>query len=113
MDKHDIFTKLMAAADNCNSQAGIQQIRAAPVNYLLLSLAHFWLPTVHDVLHADWHEAWHLPHPPFLAVALKSALLIVLICFITNPPFIIYTNIKIISYLKKITTFYLKTTNII
>ena len=74
-------------------------VQAAPANYLLFSLAHFWLPTVHDVLHADWHEAWHLPHPPFLAVALKSALLIVLICFITNPPFIIYTNIKIISYL--------------
>lgn len=95
-------------------QAGftICLVQAAPANYLLFSLAHFWLPTVHDVLHADWHEAWHLPHPPFLAVALKSALLIVLICFITNPPFIIYTNIKIISYLKKITTFSLKTTNI-
>ena len=65
-------------------------VQAAPANYLLFSLAHFWLPTVHDVLQADWHEAWHLPHPPF----------------------IIYTNIKIISYLKKITTFSLKTTNI-
>ena len=35
-----------------------------------------------DVLHADWHEAWHLPQPPFLADSLRLALLIVLMCFI-------------------------------
>jgi hypothetical protein len=23
-----------------------------------------WLPTVHDVLHADWQDVWHLPQPP-------------------------------------------------
>ena len=51
-------------------------------NYLFSSFAHFWLPTVQDVLHADWHDAWHFPQPPFFAVALKFALLIVLICFI-------------------------------
>jgi len=30
-----------------------------------LFFAHFWFPTVHDVLHADWHDAWQFPHPPF------------------------------------------------
>lgn len=82
----------MAATDICNSHY-IPAITNLSINaaknicktcfyYLLSSFAHFWFPTVHDVLQADWHEAWHLPHPPFFAVALRLALLIVLICFI-------------------------------
>ena len=31
-------------------------------NYLLLS--QVWLPTVQDVLQADWQDVWHSPHPP-------------------------------------------------
>ena len=36
-----------------------------------------WLPTVQDVLHADWQEVWHSPQPPVLAVACKDSVLIV------------------------------------
>lgn len=48
-------------------------------------LSQDWFPTVHDVLHADWHDAWHSPQPPFLTF--KVAFLFnVLICFIIIPP---------------------------
>jgi len=40
--------------------------------------SHDWFATVTDVLQADWHDAWHLPHPPVLAVDLSVAALIVL-----------------------------------
>ena len=54
-------------------------------NYLSSSsLAHFWFPTVQDVLHADWQDAWHLPQPPFFADSLKFALFNVWICFMIS-----------------------------
>jgi hypothetical protein len=46
------------------------------------------LPTVQEVLQADWQEAWHCPQPPVLIES--EGLLIVLICFVlainNNPP---------------------------
>ena len=48
----------------------------------LSCFSHFWLATVQDVLHALWHEAWHLPQPPDAAVFLRLAALMVLTCFI-------------------------------
>ena len=50
--------------------------------------------TVQDVLHADWHDVWHSPHPPCFIVSFNTRLLIVLICFTTIPP----SYIQIISY---------------
>jgi len=49
---------------------------------------------VQDVLHADWHDVWHSPHPPCFIVSFNTRLLIVLICFTTIPP----SYIQIISY---------------
>jgi len=31
-----------------------------------------WLPTVHEVLQADWHEVWHSPQPPIHESALQG-----------------------------------------
>jgi hypothetical protein len=47
---------------------------------------HFWLATVHEVLQADWHEAWHSPQPTDPACCLGAGFFIVLICFIHEPP---------------------------
>jgi hypothetical protein len=40
-----------------------------------------WLPTVQEVLQADWQEAGHSPQPPVFNVLLSIALLTVLMCF--------------------------------
>ena len=44
-------------------------------------LSQTWLPTVQDVLHADWQDAWHSPQPPVLSVFCIVGLLTVLMCF--------------------------------
>lgn len=49
--------------------------------------SHTWLPTVQEVLHADWQEAGHSPHPPVFKVLFNIALFTVLMCFlISNTP---------------------------
>ena len=40
-----------------------------------------WLPTVQEVLHADWQEAGHSPQPPLRRVFFSISLLTVLILF--------------------------------
>ena len=45
-----------------------------------------WLPTVQEVLQADWQDAWHSPQPPVLSEACIEGLLTVLMCFIVSPP---------------------------
>ena len=46
-------------------------------NYLLCSQT--WLPTVQEVLQADWQEAGHSPQPPVRRVFFSIALLTVVI----------------------------------
>jgi hypothetical protein len=36
---------------------------------LLGYFAQTWLPTVQEVLQADWQEAWHSPQPPSFTVS--------------------------------------------
>lgn len=48
--------------------------------YLIFS--QLWLPTVQDVLHADWQDVWHSPQPPFLALLQRFLVLRVVILFI-------------------------------
>ena len=40
-------------------------------NQTYFSCSHFWFATVQEVLHADWHDVWHSPHPPCAADSLK------------------------------------------
>jgi hypothetical protein len=40
-------------------------------------VSHTWLPTVQEVLQADWQEAWHSPQPPFFSEACREGLLTV------------------------------------
>lgn len=56
-------------------------------NGLCYLFSHDWLPTVQDVLHADWQEVWHSPQPPWEALSLSEPLFNVLICFIVYPPY--------------------------
>jgi len=51
-----------------------------PPDYFFCS--HVWLPTVQEVLHADWQDVWHSPHPPFFTVLFNVCVFNVLICFI-------------------------------
>ena len=53
-------------------------------NYFWVS--QVWLPTVHEVLHADWQEVWHSPHPPFAIVFFNVLVVNVLMRFIFAPP---------------------------
>jgi hypothetical protein len=41
-----------------------------------------WLAIVHDVLHADWQDAWHSPQALFPACLRSTALTATLMCFI-------------------------------
>jgi hypothetical protein len=45
-----------------------------------------WLPTVQEVLQADWQDVWHSPHPPVIKVFLSAVPLRVLMCFFMLPP---------------------------
>ena len=54
--------------------------------YYLFS--QLWLPTVQDVLHADWHEVWHSPQPPLTTVLFKVLLVKVLILFMSFASYI-------------------------
>jgi hypothetical protein len=45
-----------------------------------------WLPTVQDVLQADWQEAWHSPQPPVWTVFCSKPLFTVTICFAIEIP---------------------------
>ena len=49
--------------------------------------SHVWFPTVQEVLHADWHDVWHSPHPPFLIVFCNFLVFNVFTCFIKNLSF--------------------------
>ena len=53
-----------------------------------LHCSHFWFATLHEVLLADWHEVWHSPHPPVLAVFARSRDTKVLILFTWNSTFL-------------------------
>ena len=48
----------------------------------LLSCSQGWLATPQDVLHADWQDVWHSPHPPSLADFSRSLVSIVTILVI-------------------------------
>ena len=52
-------------------------------DHYLFGFSQLWLPTVQEVLHADWQEVWHSPHPPFFTVFCKFFVFRVLICSIT------------------------------
>ncbi len=45
--------------------------------------SQLWFPTVQEVLHADWQEVWHSPHPPFFTDCCRFLVLNVLMCFIS------------------------------
>jgi len=53
---------------------------------------------VQEVLQADWQEDWHLPQPPFSAVAFRFALLMVTICFKKTPHFLCFVIITHLYY---------------
>ena len=56
----------------------------------LESCSQGWLATPQDVLHADWQDVWHSPHPPSLAdfsrslVSTVTILVIVIISLVFN-----------------------------
>ena len=52
-------------------------------SFLAYLFSQLWFPTVQEVLHADWQEVWHSPHPPFFTVFCKFFVFRVLICSIT------------------------------
>jgi len=51
---------------------------------LYFACSQVWFPTVQEVLHADWQEVWHSPHPPFFMDFFRSLVFNVLMCFIIN-----------------------------
>jgi hypothetical protein len=53
-----------------------------PDYFSAFACSQVWLPTVQEVLHADWQDVWHSPHPPFLTVFCRFLVFNVFICFI-------------------------------
>ena len=58
-----------------------------PYGLLLLMLAA--LVAYGEVLHADWQDVWHSPHPPFFTVFCKLFVFKVLMCFMAHSSFIV------------------------
>ena len=58
-----------------------------------------WLPTVQEVLQADWQEAGHSPQPPVRRVFFSIALLTVVVCFLIVNPSSYYNRLPILFYL--------------
>jgi len=79
---HLYFTSPKILGGTASAQKCLTNLTA---NYFTAS--HFWLATVQEVLQADWQEDWQLPQPPLAAVDLRSALLIVVMCFKRNTSF--------------------------
>ena len=63
------------------------QARMNTFTVCYFACSQVWLPTVQDVLHADWQEVWHSPQPPFFTVFCSFVVFKVLMCFIMNSPF--------------------------
>jgi hypothetical protein len=54
--------------------------------------AQTWLPTVHEVLQADWQETWHLPQAAAWGAGrgtamVRTCLLPVSVMVLDTPPF--------------------------
>ena len=64
---------------------GILRLRiprsSAIIQMTYLFCSHVWLPTVQDVLHADWQDVWHSPHPPFFKLLFMVCVFNVFTCF--------------------------------
>ena len=56
-------------------------------SFLAYLFSQLWFPTVQDVLHADWQDVWHSPHPPFFTVLFRVCVFNVLMCFIVISSF--------------------------
>ena len=54
--------------------------------------SHGWLPTVQEVLQADWQDVWHSPQPPVYAVFLRAALFTVTICFAMDSSLLVFSG---------------------
>lgn len=63
----------------------------------LSSFWHFWLATVHEVLQADWHDAWHSPHP-VPALALMQGFCTVVMCFMLISSMIVIRSLLYNTY---------------
>ena len=48
-------------------------------NYFFCS--QVWFPTVQEVLHADWQDVWHSPHPLFFKLLFIICVFNVFTCF--------------------------------
>ena len=59
--------------------------------YYLFGFSQLWLPTVQDVLHADWQEVWHSPQPPFFMDSFRVLLFKVFTCFICFASYAVLT----------------------
>ena len=57
-----------------------------PASQCSYFFSQLWLPTVQEVLHADWQEVWHSPQPPFFTVVCKFFVFNVRICSMAPPP---------------------------
>ena len=72
-------------------KAAVTKTAAFPPCSLVAGTLYFlfsqvWFPTVQDVLHADWQDVWHSPHPPFFTVLFNVCVFNVLMCFMSCPP---------------------------
>lgn len=80
---------LLLFSHNCRQYHRSKQLCSNIIftfRFSYFAFSQVWFPTVQDVLHADWQDVWHSPHPPFLTVLFSVCVFSVLMCFIFTPP---------------------------
>ena len=69
------------------SRDSLQVFAVCSVNsclYAYFAFSQLWLPTVQEVLQADWQDVWHSPQPPFFMDSFKFLVVKVLMCFMPH-----------------------------
>ena len=60
--------------------------------YVRGTYTHFNTDFSKDVLHADWHDVWHSPHPPVLIVFCNFLVFNVFTCFMRISPLSVFSD---------------------
>lgn len=92
---------LLLFSHNCRQYHRSKQLCSNIIftfRFSYFAFSQVWFPTVQDVLHADWQDVWHSPHPPFLTVLFSVCVFSVLMCFIFTPPNFAHIAFAIIAH---------------
>lgn len=103
---------LLLFSHNCRQYHRSKQLCSNIIftfRFSYFAFSQVWFPTVQDVLHADWQDVWHSPHPPFLTVLFSVCVFSVLMCFIFTPPNFAHIAFAIIAHTARFLKYFFHT----